>query len=69
MTGTARGTLKLTRYMGKEGSLREEADSKIDFTVGVSSSMIIKYTSDMLCYRNYWVGTGGDSSYFKYLPS
>jgi hypothetical protein len=69
MTGTARGTLKLTRYMGKEGSLREEADSKIDFTVGVSSSMIIKYTSDMLCYRNYWVGTGGDPSYFKYLPS
>jgi hypothetical protein len=31
--------------------------------------MIIKYTSDMLCYRNYWVGTGGDPSYFKYLPS
>jgi hypothetical protein len=69
LTGTASGTLKLTRYMGKGGSLREEADSKIDFTVGVSSSMIIKYTSDMLCYRNYWLGTGGDPNYYKYLPS
>jgi hypothetical protein len=69
VTGTASGTLKLTRYMGKGGSLREEADSKIDFTVGVSSSMIIKYTSDMLCYRNHWTGTGGDPNYYRYLPS
>jgi|GEM_PF-6115737 len=69
LSGTASGTLKLTRYMGRGGSLREEAESKIDFTVGVTSSMIIKYTSDMLCYRNHWLGYGGDPNYYKYLPT
>jgi PKD repeat protein len=67
-TGTAGGTLRLTKYIGEKGTLREEADSKIDLNVGgLCSSIVVKYISDMLCYSNYWLGYGGDPNYYRYL--
>ncbi|MEM2481353.1 MAG: hypothetical protein QXG14_04950, partial [Candidatus Hadarchaeales archaeon] len=79
MTGTiGEGSkLVLTRLIGPGGSLKESAESRINFTVmGMSGSMYIRYTSDMLAYQDYWertdtnqLGRKGDSSYFNYLPS
>jgi hypothetical protein len=70
LSGTAEGRSVRTIYMGRGWlPLREEAEFKLDLDVGgARSSVIIKYTSDMLCYRNHWLGCGGNPKYYDYLP-
>lgn len=79
MTGTvSKGVITMTRYWAKNNiSLRDESETKIDYVVGgIGGSLVLKMTSEMVCYQDYWkrtpdnpYGRGGNPNYYYLLPT